>query len=94
MCQHLVPSHLPPSPLSSRFAFTSYRPYATQLREIQSRHAAARDASGSGSGGAAMDGPPLLPATVPGLDPAGDDAFHTVMAWLHSRIPSTRRPPP
>ncbi|KAL4443960.1 hypothetical protein ABPG75_011697 [Micractinium tetrahymenae] len=96
-----------------RFAYTSYRPYAAQLREIQARHEAARNASGNGgsggSGGSSDAGgsasnnemlgsmtaePPSLPATVAALDPAVGDAFGTVMAWLHSRIPATRQPPP
>ena len=31
-----------------------------------------------------------LPATVADLDPAADDAFGTIIAWLHNRIPDTR----
>ncbi|PSC72923.1 exostosin-like glycosyltransferase [Micractinium conductrix] len=62
-----------------RYSYSSYPPYAKQLRELQEGHAAARDA------------PPLSqPATVPGLDPRQDDAFETVMAWLYSRIDATR----
>jgi hypothetical protein len=41
-------------------------------------------------GSAAAAEPLSLPATVPDLDPLGDDAFGTIMAWLHSRIEATR----
>jgi hypothetical protein len=34
--------------------------------------------------------PLSLPARVPNLDPLADDAFGTIMAWLHSRIEATR----
>jgi hypothetical protein len=41
--------------------------------------------------GRATPAEPLsLPATVPNLDPLADDAFGTIMAWLHSRIEATR----
>lgn len=78
-----------------RFTYSSYRPYAKRFRELQQQHAEAATAAqaGAAAGAAAeqqQQQPLSLPATVPDLDPAADDAFSTIMAWLHSRIPHTR----
>ena len=67
-----------------RFSYSSWRPYAKRIRELQTEHAAAR------GGGKQQQAALSLLETVPDLDPARDDAFHTVMAWLHSRIDATR----
>ena len=74
-----------PTPLAllcCRFTYSSYRPYAKRFREIQ---------QGNNAGGSskAAEGLSLL-GTVPDLDPEADDAFGTIMAWLHSRIEATR----
>lgn len=72
--------------VSPRFTYSSYRPYAKRIRELQRGNAAEREAAG-----VRLEDPPLsLPATVPNLDPSADDAFGTVMAWLYHRIPHTR----
>ncbi|KAL4452532.1 hypothetical protein ABPG75_008194 [Micractinium tetrahymenae] len=69
-----------------RFTYSSYRPYAKRIRELQQENAAEREAAGL-----RPEDPPLsLPATVADLDPSADDAFGTVMAWLYHRIPHTR----
>ena len=87
-----------------KFAYSSYRPYVKRFREVQKenlrlqREAAAELAaadggggSGGGSGGSSGSEPDAsLPATVEDLDPAADDAFGTIMAWLYSRIEATR----
>lgn len=74
------PPTLPP-PLHCRYSYSSYRLYSRRIREVQAEHAGLR-------GGA--DPPQLsLPPTA-ALDPEVDDAFDTIMAWLHSRIPGTR----
>ena len=87
-----------PSPLlCCRFTYSSYRPYAKRFREIQQRNSAG--ASGKAAEGQATErqaaegqaGEGLsLPGMVPDLDPRADDAFGTIMAWLHSRIEATR----
>ncbi|KAL4452535.1 hypothetical protein ABPG75_008197 [Micractinium tetrahymenae] len=70
----------------NRFTYSSYRPYAKRIRELQQQNAAEREAAGL-----RPEDPPLsLPATVADLDPSADDAFGTVMAWLYHRIPRTR----
>lgn len=69
------------SPDCCRFTYSSYRPFAKRFKELQQDNAA-------GGGGAGE--PKSLPATVPDLDPTADDAFRTIIAWLHSRIPDTR----
>lgn len=75
-----------PPLLFPRFTYSSYRPYAKRVRELQQRNAVEREAAG-----VRLENPPLsLPATVPDLDPSADDAFGTVMAWLYHRIPHTR----
>lgn len=76
-----------PTPCSHpSFTYSSYRPYAKRIRELQQANAAEREAAG-----VRLEDPPhSLPATVPDLDPYADDAFGTVMAWLYSRIPYTR----
>lgn len=66
-----------------RFAYSSYRPYSKRWRELQQQHAAERGAQ------APPPPPASLPASVPGADPEVDDAFLTVMQWLHARIPHT-----
>lgn len=81
-------ANLPCSPSSfpsrqRRYAYTSYRPYARRLREIQAEHQRVRDANGTAP-------PASLPHTVPALEPGGDDAFGVIMAWLYTRIPATR----
>lgn len=63
-----------------RFAYGSYRPYARRWRELQQQHAAARRAA------AAAAPPASLPAAVPDAAPEVDDAFLTIMQWLHARI--------
>ncbi|KAL4427668.1 hypothetical protein ABPG75_001757 [Micractinium tetrahymenae] len=64
----------------SRFTYSSYRPYAQRIRQLQQEN-------GAGAAGA----PQLsLPPTVPDLDPDADDAFGTVMAWLYGRLEATR----
>jgi hypothetical protein len=87
LCLRLVMPVLPPIAAgnfvnrSCRWTYTSYRPYATQFKEIQQQNAAQ-----------AGEEPPTLslPARIPDLDPLHDDAFHTIMGWLHGRIPATR----
>ncbi|KAI3425328.1 hypothetical protein D9Q98_009092 [Chlorella vulgaris] len=57
-----------------------------------------REASNEGAAAAAAPGrapvagrtPASLPAPVLDLEPEADDAFGTLMAWLHSRIAATR----
>ncbi|KAL4426069.1 hypothetical protein ABPG77_007865 [Micractinium sp. CCAP 211/92] len=66
-----------------RFTWSSYRPYARAFREIQAQHREAAQAEGPAT---ALS----LPATQQDLDPLANDAFGTVMAWLHARIPHTR----
>ena len=81
-----------------KFAYSSYRPYAKRFREVQKenlrlRAEAAADGAGGGGAGSSSIGssePVSLPDTVEDLDPAADDAFGTIMAWLHSRIEATR----
>lgn len=73
-----------------RFTYSSYRPYARRFREIQQQHAVAAKAAAAGQAAGQAAEPLSLPDTVPDLDPEADDAFGTVMAWLHSRIPHTR----
>ena len=81
-----------------KFGYTSYGPYARKVRELQRANAeeaaaARRERQAEGGGGGGGDGdaaPASLPAAVPDLDPAADDAFGTIMAWLHSRIEATR----
>ena len=68
-----------------RFSYSSWRPYARRIREIQAEHAKARRAQEDDAAPTAS-----LPETVPDLDPFVDDAFHTIMAWLHSRIDATQ----
>lgn len=63
-----------------RFSYSSYRPYLARIRELQEQYRPEGAANGTLS----------LPEAVPDLDPERDDAFHTIMAWLHSRIPATR----
>ena len=71
-----------------RFTYSSYRPFAKLFREEQARNAAS---AATAPAAAAGDAEPLsLPATVPDLDPTADDAFSTIMQWLHSRIDATR----
>lgn len=76
-----LPPHTLPKPC--RYAYTSYRPYARRLREIQAAHQHERDANGTAP-------PASLPPTVPALEPDADDAFSVIMAWLYTRIPATR----
>lgn len=64
-----------------RYSYSSYRPYSKEFRDIQSMHAEA-----GAAGTAALS----LPAQVADLDPAADDAFATVMAWLYGRLHATR----
>jgi hypothetical protein len=71
-----------------RFAYSSYGPYARRVKELQTRHVAAAAGDDGGGGGAVAAA--SLPEPVPDLDPERDDAFLTIMAWLHSRIPATR----
>ncbi|KAL4457917.1 hypothetical protein ABPG75_012782 [Micractinium tetrahymenae] len=69
-----------------RYAYSSWRPYARAFKHIQWEHADLR----AGELGSEGPAPASLPATVPGLDPAADDAFATIMAWLYGRIPATQ----
>ena len=74
-----------------RFTYSSYRPYAKRFRELQQQHAAKAGAAVAKEEEEEQQQQQLsLPATVPDLDPTADDAFGTIMAWLHSRIPHTR----
>jgi hypothetical protein len=75
----------PSTPLRS-FTYSSYRPYAKRFREVQAEHVAQRQAAPDGGG----PPPASLPAPVLDLEPEADDAFGTLMAWLHSRIAATR----
>ena len=69
-----------------RFTYSSYRPYAKRIRELQQRNAAeGREAANS-----SQPQPLSWPATVPDLDTAADDAFGTIMGWLYHRIKATR----
>ena len=72
-----------------RFTYSSYRPFARLFREEQASNLA--KAGTAATAAAAGDAePPSLPATVPDLDPTADDAFNTIMQWLHGRIDATR----
>ena len=79
-----------------KFAYSSYRPYVKRFREVQRGNlrlrgeAAPAPAAAAGGGGSIGSAPVSLPATVEDLDPAADDAFGTILAWLHSRIAATR----
>ena len=86
-----------------RFTYSSYRPYAKRFRELQQQHAAVAGAAKERQQQQQQQQEQQeqqerrrqpeqlsLPATVPDLDPTADDAFGTIMAWLHSRIPHTR----
>ncbi|EFN56537.1 hypothetical protein CHLNCDRAFT_51514 [Chlorella variabilis] len=76
-----------------KFGYTSYGPYARKVRELQranAEEAAAARRERQAEGGDGDAAPASLPAAVPDLDPAADDAFGTIMAWLHSRIEATR----
>jgi hypothetical protein len=102
----LSPAHpcRSPPPICPQVLVRQLPPYAAAFRQLQAEHAAARDhSSGSGGGGgggkpqgagataeALLEEPSLLPAAVPDLDPTQDDAFATIMGWLHSRIEATR----
>jgi hypothetical protein len=69
-----------------RFTYSSYRPYAKRFREVQAKNVEQRQAAPDGG-----ESPPAsLPAPVLDVDPEADDAFGTLMAWLHSRIDATR----
>ena len=81
---------MPPPPRPRRFTYSSYRPYAKRIRELQIENPMLAPAPADGTD-LAQQRPLSQPATVPDLDPeSGDDAFGTVMAWLYSRIPATR----
>ena len=69
-----------------RFTYSSYLPYARQFRDLQQQHAAQRPAHGGGADAKPMS----LPEAAVDVDPAADDAFGTIMAWLHSRIEATQ----
>jgi hypothetical protein len=66
--------------------YSSYRPYAKRIREPQQTNAAEGREAANGS----PPQPLSLPATVPDLDPAADDAFGTIMGWPYHRINATR----
>jgi hypothetical protein len=68
-----------------RFTYSSYRPYARRIRELQ-----AANARELREGGGAAQQPLSQPATVPDLDPLADDAVGTILGWLYSRIDATR----
>ena len=72
-----------------RFTYSSYRPFAKLFREEQARNLA-KAATAAIIAAAGDAEPPSLPARVPDLDPTADDAFHTIMQWLHGRIDTTR----
>ncbi|KAI3427182.1 hypothetical protein D9Q98_007119 [Chlorella vulgaris] len=74
-----------------KFTYSSYAPYAKVVRDIQQRNAQEAAQWHAAQGLNASTAPPAsLPAPVTDLDPEADDAFTTIMAWLHSRIPATR----
>ena len=77
-----------------RFAWSGYRAYHAGLRGIQQANRQRAEAEATQQrqqqqrqqqGGGGGKQPLSLPASVPNLEPGRDDAFSTLMQWLHWR---------
>ena len=76
-----------------RYSYSSWRPYAKRIRQLQQERANASRTDGafSNSSNSSNSSKPLsLPDAAVQIDLEADDAFHTTMSWLYTRIDAAR----